>query len=38
MARSDLLKRRGGSIDPLKDRDGTFDSDDRIDPMPPCIA
>jgi len=31
MPAKDLLKRRGGRIDPLKTRDGPFDSDARVD-------
>lgn len=31
MARKDLLSRRGGRIDPMKVRQGPFDSEDRID-------
>jgi len=31
MPAKDLLKRRGGRIDPLKVRDGPFDSDARVD-------
>lgn len=31
MPKRDLLKRRGGRIDPLKSQEGPFDADDRID-------
>lgn len=31
MPKRDLLNRRGGRIDPLKSREGPFDSEDRID-------
>jgi hypothetical protein len=31
MVKRDLLKRRGGRIDPMKSREGPFDADGRID-------